>query len=78
MDEENRLVPAGLTALAPVAIDELATKVVAAIDLIAAIIPDLRTPHPATARRAAARGPFRARPCSRSWPWSNRRVCCSR
>jgi hypothetical protein len=60
MDEENRLVPVQLSraladaetnALAPVAIEELATKVVAALDLIAAIIPDLRTPHPATAKK---------------------------
>ncbi len=60
MDEENRLVPAQLTravagaettALAPVAVDELTTKVVAALNVIAAIIPDLRTPHPPTARK---------------------------
>ena len=31
--------------------DELATKVVAALDVIAAIIPDLRTPHPRTAKK---------------------------
>ena len=35
-------------ALATVALDELATKVIAALDVIAAIIPDLRKPHPAT------------------------------
>jgi hypothetical protein len=61
MDEENRLVPAQLTralardkttALAPVAIDELTTTVIAALDVIAAIIPDLRKPHPATAKKA--------------------------
>jgi hypothetical protein len=35
----------------PVALDELTTKVVAALDVIAAIIPDLRKPHPATAKK---------------------------
>lgn len=58
MDEENRPVPAqvitALTeedppALVPVAVEELSTKLVAALDIIAALIPDLRTPHPATA-----------------------------
>jgi hypothetical protein len=58
MDEENRLVPtqvrtalegAGTRAVTPVAVDEVSTKVVAALDIIAALIPDLRTPHPATA-----------------------------
>jgi len=56
MDEENRLVPVQVTralaevtaTLTPVAVEELTTKVFAALDLIAAIIPDLRTPHPAT------------------------------
>lgn len=60
MDEENRLAPAQVAhaltkgetrALAPVAIDELTTKVMFALDVIAAIIPDLRTPHPATAKK---------------------------
>ncbi|HEX6100177.1 MAG TPA: hypothetical protein VF432_27940 [Thermoanaerobaculia bacterium] len=59
MDEETRLVPTqngitlaeGMNALAPVGVDELATKVVAALDVIAAIIPDLRKPHPATAKK---------------------------
>lgn len=60
MDEETRLVPtqvtsalanADTTALAPVAVDELTTKIVAALDVIAAIIPDLRTPHPSTAKK---------------------------
>jgi hypothetical protein len=60
MDEENRLVPVQLTRAvagaettvpAPVEIEELTTTVVAALDLIARIIPDLRTPHPATARK---------------------------
>ena len=60
MDEENRLVPAQVLfalantetrALAPVGVEELATKVVAALDIIATVIPDLRTPHPATAAR---------------------------
>jgi hypothetical protein len=59
MDEETRLVPTqngitlaeGMNALAPVRVDELATKVVAALDVIAAIIPDLRKPHPATAKK---------------------------
>jgi hypothetical protein len=57
MDKENRLVPvqgsrvfddAETTALVPIAVDELATTLVAVLDRIAAIIPDLRTPHPAT------------------------------
>ena len=45
--------PAGAEAAAPVpvAVEELATKVVAALDVIAAIIPDLRKPHPATAKK---------------------------
>jgi hypothetical protein len=60
MDEETRLVPAQLTraltneettTLAPVALDEVSTKIVAAIDLIASLIPDLRTPHPRTANQ---------------------------
>jgi hypothetical protein len=60
MDEENRLVATQIsrtltdkdtTALAPVAVEEVAAKFVAALDLIAALIPDLRTPHPATAKK---------------------------
>jgi hypothetical protein len=37
--------------LAPVALDEVSTKIVAAIDLIASLIPDLRTPHPLTEKK---------------------------
>ena len=60
MDEETRLVPAqvtraladaGTTTLTPVTVAELTTKIVAALDLIAALIPDLRKPHPSTAKR---------------------------
>lgn len=60
MDEETRLVRAELSraladpdtiALNPVAVYELASKVVVALDVIEAIIPDLRTPHPSTAKR---------------------------
>ena len=60
MNDETRLVPvrderalteAEPTAPVPVSVDELATKVVDALDMIAAIIPDLRTPHPATAKQ---------------------------
>lgn len=60
MNEETRLVPAQVTgaltnvekgALAPVALDEVSTKIVAAIDLIASLIPDLRTPHPLTEKK---------------------------
>jgi len=60
MDDETRLVPAHdraalteaeTTALVPVGVDELATKVIAALDMLAAIIPDLRKPHPATVRK---------------------------
>lgn len=60
MEEETRLVQAQLTRAlaggetnvpAPVAVDELTTKVVAALEVIAAIIPDLRKPHPATASK---------------------------
>ena len=47
-DDETRLVP---TAAVPVAVEELAAKVVAAPDMIAGIIPDLRKPHPATAKK---------------------------
>lgn len=59
-EDETRLVPAEdesvltvveRTAPVPVTVHELATKVVAALDLIAAIIPDLRTPQPATAKK---------------------------
>ena len=59
MDEDTKLVPTqaaitlanGMSVPAPVALDELTTKVVAALDMIAAIIPDLRKPHPATAKK---------------------------
>jgi len=60
MKEETRLVPAQVTGaltkgepatLAPVALDEVSTKIVAAVDLIASLIPDLRTPHPSTAKK---------------------------
>lgn len=60
MEQETRLVPAqvtgaltegGTATLAPVALDEISTKLVAAIDLIASLIPDLRTPHPATEKK---------------------------
>ena len=59
MDEETELVPTqaaitlaeGGSVPVPVGLDELTTKVVAALDLIAAIIPDLRKPHPATAKK---------------------------
>jgi hypothetical protein len=61
MEEETRLVQAQLnralakaetTEMVPVAVYELTTKVAAALDMIAALIPDLRTPHPATAKKA--------------------------
>lgn len=59
MDEETKLVPTrtaitiaeGASLPVPVALDELTTKVVAALDVIASIIPDLRKPHPATAKK---------------------------
>ncbi len=60
MDEETRLVRTQVTsalagkdttAIAPVAVEELTTKVVAALDVIAALIPDLRKPHPRTAKK---------------------------
>ena len=60
MSQETRLVPVQVTSaltnektatLAPVALDEVSTKIVAAIDLIASLIPDLRTPHPSTAKK---------------------------
>jgi hypothetical protein len=59
MDEGTKLVPTqaaitlaeGASVPVPVGLDELTTKVVAALDLIAAIIPDLRKPHPATAKK---------------------------
>ena len=60
MDEETRLVPAQVTraltneetaTLAPVTVAEVSTKIVAAIDLIASLIPDLRTPHPRTEKK---------------------------
>jgi hypothetical protein len=60
MSEETRVVPAQVTealtdakttTLVPVGVDEVSTKIVAAIDLIASLIPDLRTPHPLTAKK---------------------------
>ena len=60
MSQETRLVPAQVTGaltdgetstLVPVAVDEVSTKIVAAIDLIASLIPDLRTPHPQTEKK---------------------------
>lgn len=60
MKEETQLVQTQLnralagaetTAPVPVAVYELTTKVVAALDLIAALIPDLRKPHPATEKK---------------------------
>ncbi len=60
MSAETRLVPAQITraladeetmVLVPVAVAELATKMVAAIDLITALIPDLRKPHPSTKKK---------------------------
>jgi len=61
MDDETRLVPAQdgsalaeqeTTAVAvPVGVDELTTKIIAALDMIAALVPDLRKPHPATAKK---------------------------
>jgi len=59
MDDETRLVPAEVTSslatetmrFAPVMVAELATKMIAAIDLVAALIPDLRKPHPETKKQ---------------------------
>lgn len=59
MNDETRLVPAEVTSalaaetmpFAPVTVAELTTKMIAAIDLIAALIPDLRKPHPDTKKR---------------------------
>jgi len=60
MTQETRLVPVQVTGaltkgepptLVPVALDEVSTKLVAAVDLIASLIPDLRTPHPATEKK---------------------------
>ena len=60
MNEETRIVPAQVTraladqetmTLVPVSVAELTTKMVAAIDLITALIPDLRKPHPATKKQ---------------------------
>jgi hypothetical protein len=60
MSHETRLVPAEVTSalteaetatLIPVAVDEVSTKIVAAIDLIASLIPDLRTPDPRTEKK---------------------------
>ena len=60
MARETGLVPAHVphalahidtTMLTPVAVEELSTTVVAALNVIAAIIPDLRVPHPATKKK---------------------------
>ncbi len=59
MDEETRIVSVQSTSVkarevtdvAPLATDELAEKIVAALDAIAARIPDLRAPQPETAKR---------------------------
>ena len=60
MNDETRLVPAQVTSalapeeirtLTPVAVAELTTKIIAAIDLITALIPDLRKPHPNTKKK---------------------------
>lgn len=59
MNEETRLVPAQVTSaltaettpFAPVTVAELTTKMIAAIDLLAALIPDLRKPHPVTKKK---------------------------
>lgn len=62
MADETRLVPAQVTGaltneetatLAPVALHEVSTRIVAAIDLIASLIPDLRTPHPSTEKKVS-------------------------
>jgi hypothetical protein len=59
MDEETRLVPkqfaaalvtADPEALAPLTVDDL-PKIMAALDVIAALIPDLRKPSPETAKK---------------------------
>ena len=59
MNDETRLVSAQATSalaaetipFAPVTVAELTTKMIAAIDLIAALIPDLRKPHPDTKKQ---------------------------
>src|ERR1051326_9348392 len=60
MSHETRLVPAQVTGVltngetatpVPVAVDEVSTKIIAAIDLIASLIPDLRTPDPRTEKK---------------------------
>jgi hypothetical protein len=59
MDEETRIVSVQsttvtgreVTDVAPLAASELAEKIVAALDAIAARIPDLRAPQPETAKR---------------------------
>ena len=60
MNEETRLVPVQVAGaltneetatLAPVAVEEVSTKIIAAIDLVASLIPDLRTPHPLTEKK---------------------------
>ena len=74
MNEETRLVPAEVISalaaeetrpFAPVTVAELTTKMIAAIDLIAALIPDLRKPHPETKKQV--RG-ARTVPAKQSWP----------
>lgn len=83
MSQETRLVPVQVTSaltnektatLAPVALDEVSTKIVAAIDLIASLIPDLRTPHPSTEKKVRGGGRFRARRFLRSSRWWSRRA----
>jgi hypothetical protein len=60
MNEETGIVPVQVTraladdetmTLVPVSVAELTTKMIAAIDLIAALIPDLRKPNPATKKQ---------------------------
>jgi hypothetical protein len=52
MDEVTRVLTNKETAsLAPVTVDEVSTKIIAAIDVIASLIPDLRTPHPRTEKK---------------------------
>src|SRR4029078_8523347 len=52
MDEVTRVLTNQEKAtLAPVSVDEVSTKIIAAIDVIASLIPDLRTPHPRTEKK---------------------------
>jgi hypothetical protein len=60
MSKETRLVPSqaphalshiDIASLAPVTLEELTTTVIAGLNIIAAIIPDLRVPHPATKKK---------------------------